>query len=493
MTAVAVATQDPADQPLVGSRRQQSAWLFGLALAVFLLLPQRALHGVDADVFIAWIAQGQHDYPRHFAYLHVAGALYGLVAPLGGNAYHALLLASALGSALAVVFVHRAFLVLGPRQYRCGVLPALAVAATGPCFYFATCVEIHGVFAAAAAASWWSFARFWQRPTPERALLFGASTGLAATVHAFGHLLLPTLLLAGWAAGVAQRGARGRWLVVAAAAHLLLAFGIAAVAAGQGGSQSADVVPYLLSLVPTLEPSTAPAVLWREWLLACSPWSLLAIGGLFLRRSRPWALAACLGVLLHLPLTVLLLGHHRIVELGAYMIGIVPAAVLAATRLLRPRAFAAATLVALLGSLITTAPRWREPAAPEFVAGVAELAAQGPFTLVVGQRHELEGVRKALPDLVVMDLAAIWQVWSQEPKDGRTFAQWFDAWYPVFTADGKRLLLAGSAHDFLARCPIDDLRTFWDQHVPTAYQVQPVARRGFTGAFLLPPRSVALR
>jgi hypothetical protein len=102
-------------------------------------------------------------------------------------------------------------------------------------------------------------------------------------------------------------------------------------------------------------------------------------------------------------------------------------------------------------------------------------------------------VRKALPNLVVMDLAAIWQVWSQEPRGSRSFAQWFDAWYPAFTSDGRRLLLAGSAHDFLARCPIDDLRTFWDRHVPTAYQVQPVQRRGFNGAYLLPPRSVAVR
>ena len=47
--------------------------LFGVALAVFLLLPQRHLHGMDTDYFVVWIEQGQHTYARHVAYLHWQG------------------------------------------------------------------------------------------------------------------------------------------------------------------------------------------------------------------------------------------------------------------------------------------------------------------------------------------------------------------------------------------------------------------------------------
>ncbi|MFM1874145.1 MAG: hypothetical protein RL398_3567 [Planctomycetota bacterium] len=493
MTAIASAPPTD-DRPLrCAANGWQSLGVFLLTLSVFLLLPQRVLHGVDADVFIAWVAQGQHDYPRHFAYLHVAGAFYALVAPLGGNAYHALLLASAVGSATAAMLLHRAFVLLSPRSYRCGVLPALAVAATGPCFYFATCVEIHGVFAAAAAAAWLAFAHLLRRPTAVAAVVVGAATGGSAALHAFGHLLLPTLVLAGWAAGAHRRGVRLVWIPVAGAAHAAVAIGLAALLAGPGNAQSADVVPYLASLLPTFDAGSAPAVLWREWLLPCLPWSLLAPIGLFSRRARPWAIAALIGLAVHLPLTVLLLGHHGIVELGAYMIGIVPAAVMAASRLLRPRGFAVATAIALMLSLAATAPRWHEPTAPNFAAGVRELAAQAPVTLIVGRRHELDGVRRALPHLVVMDLAAVWQVWDHERKDGRTFAQWFDGWYPTFTADGKRLLLSDSARDFFACADIPEIRDFWDRHAAHAYERVQVRRGGFAGTFLLPPKSVAVR
>lgn len=476
-------------------RKREPRWCqrwtetFGLFLFVsslFLLLPQRTLHGVDGEVFLSWIEQGRHDYPRHVGYLHVVGALHALGSPLGMTALEALLLASALGSGLAAVCLHRMFRLLAPKPFRNGSLPAFAAMSAGPCLYYATCAEIHGVFAGPAAAAWWAFARLLLEPKPSRILVVGLCTGAAATVHAFGHVLLPTLALAAWSWGGARRGVPTRWWVVAAAAHAAVAT-IVAAAFGVGASgQAIDVLSYCAQQLDAFDLSTAPDVLAREWLLPCAPWSVAAAVGLFVGRARTWARAAALGLLLHLPFAVLLLGHHRIDEGGAYMIGIVPLAVLVAVRILRQREFVLATFAGFALSLWHVAPQWSEPVRAEFVQDFAEIQRRHKVVLIVGKRHELDGVRTGVPGAVVIDLGAALHLWLEERDKGVSLAQWFDGWASRFQSADLPVLLSQSAVDFFSGTPEPEVRAFWDEHVPTRYAVVPEKRQAFHGAFMMP-------
>jgi hypothetical protein len=473
-------------EPLWSQRWTQTLGLFMLVSSVFLLLPQRTLHGVDGEVFLSWIEQGRYDYPRHVAYLHLVGALHRLGEPLGMTALEALLLASALGSGLAAVCLHRMFRLLAPKPFRNGALPAFAAMSAGPCLYYATCAEIHGVFAGPAAAAWWAFARLLLEPKWTRAVVVGLCTGAAASVHAFGHVLLPTIALAAWSWGGPRRGIPLRWWAGAALAHGAVTSSLASALGVGASGQAVDILSYCSSQLSALDLATTPDVLAREWLLPAAPWSIAAAVGLFVRRARVWATATALALLLHAPFAVLLLGHHRIDEGGAYMIGVVPLAVLVAVRILRQREFVLATLAGFALSLWQVAPQWSDPVRPEFVQDFAAIQGRHKVALIVGKRHELDGVRTGVPGAVVIDLGAALHLWLEDRERGVSLPQWFDGWAARFHAMDLPVLLSQSALDFFAGTPEPEVRAFWDEHVPTRYAVVPERRHAFRGAFVLP-------
>lgn len=481
------------EEPLLAQRWGETCGLFLVVASVFLLLPQRTLHGVDGEVFLTWIEQGRHDYPRHVAYLHVVGALHSLFSPFGITALQSLLLASALGSGFAAVCLHRTFRLLAPRPFRSGALPAFAAMATGPCLYYATCAEIHGVFAAGAGAAWWTFARLLLVPSLLRVAMVGLCTGAAASIHAFGHVLLPTLVLAAHAWGGPRRGLPLSWWAIAAAMHGAVAVLAATVLGAGAGGQARDALDYCFQHLGAFEFATVPEVLVREWLVPCAPWSLCAIVGMFVRRARIWSLATLLGLCLHLPVTVLLLGHHRIDEGGAYLIAVVPAAVMAAVRLLRWREFLLATIAGFVLSVADVAPQWKAPVSPEFVAAFRAIHEQHKVALIAGRRFELDGVRTGVEGAVVIDLGAALHLWLEEREQGTTLAQWFDRWWRRFFEADLPVLLSGTALDFFATSNEPSVREFWDEHVPTRYLVVLEVREGFRGAFLLPLPEVGNR
>lgn len=470
--------------PFAALRLDHSLGVFLVALSVFLLLPQRTLHGVDGDVFVAAVEQGQRSYPRHIAFLHVVGFVHSLCRPLGQSAYQSLLLTSALGSALAAVFLHRMFRLLSPRPFRSGRAPALAALTTGPCFYYATCAEIHGVFAAGAAASWWALARLLHQPSLGRAVALGLATGLAASVHAFGHVLLPTVAAAAFLYGAHRRGVAPWWVVPAGAVHVATAALVAASLGGGCSSQAADALAYLGAQGDGLDAWMVLEVLVREWLAPCAPWSLCALVGLCFRRSRLWSLVALSGLFLHLPVAALLLGQHRIDEGGAYLLAVVPAAVLAATRLFRFREFALLTVAGAALSCMQALPQWQEPAAAEFVAGVRALDAQQKLALVVGRRHELDGVRIGLEGAVVLDLVSALHVYLEQRQGGKTLGAFFADWQQTCERAGRALCLSQSAVDLLEQTPEPEFREFWQDEAPGRFALAPVACRGFQGVLV---------
>ena len=63
-------------------------WLGSLTIAIaafllFLLLPQRTLHGVDGNQFVVWIEEGHLDYARHVGYLHFCGFMHRILVAFG--------------------------------------------------------------------------------------------------------------------------------------------------------------------------------------------------------------------------------------------------------------------------------------------------------------------------------------------------------------------------------------------------------------------------
>jgi hypothetical protein len=263
-----------------------------------------------------------------------------------------------------------------------------------------------------------------------------------------------------------------------------MALGIAHALGHGAGGQIVDAAGHLSTWAPWA-PLTAPDVGVREWLLPYAPWSLLALLGLAAARSRPWALSTLLLLIVHLPFTVLLLGYHGIDEGGAYHLAVLPAAVLASDRLLPVRAFPVAIAVSALLAVRAAWPHWPEPASPRFVAAVAELNEERPMTLLVGRRHELDGVRTQVRDLVAIDLAAALDLWVEQRGPGWSLASWFDAWWQRFEPLGRPLLLTDSAHRFFATADDAEVRAFWDRWVPEHFAIVPERRPGFTGVWLL--------
>ena len=466
--------------------------VFAIALIVFLLLPQRSLHGMDADYFVVWLEQGELQYPRHVAYLHFCSWLHQLLQPLGLSAYRALLLASALGTALGLALVHRAGLLL-LRGHRLDALAVtVATGLTPAWFYFGTCAEIPGVFMFGAGLAWWTFARWMVAPSLARAAVLGLACALAGAIHSFGHLLSPTFVA--FAAALRwpeieqlSRRHRRLHLVVLVLAQAIAALSTAVWFGVGAGGQAADVLHHLEERWETFAPQTTGAVFVREWLLPYLPWSVLALLALSAPRSRRWGLAVLCGLLIHLPLSVLLLGYIAADEVGAYQVGLAPAAVLAALALL-PRL--SMWLLIAIGAGVAigfAAPNWPEPVAPEFVQGVGELRAERPFLLVVGRRHELDGVRTAVEDVMVIELSKALGVYLLAQDRGTRIQEWFDGWFTSLDAMGTPVLLSRSARLFFERNQDPGLRAFWNDHLQRNYRLVPERRQGFAGTWVLAP------
>ncbi len=468
-----------------------------IALVVFLLLPQLTLHGMDADYFIVWLEQGELDYERHVAYLHLCSLLYQWMSGPGA-ALRALLLASALGGALGLVMVHRAMriLVRSATPGSCAApawLLAVGVGLVPSWFYFSTCAEIPGVFLLGAGLAWWAFAAWVERPVAWRAVSLGAACATAGAVHSFGHALSPTFAVSALVLGlpqVAQLTWSTRWRQVGllVSGQLVTAVLWAWLWTGGAGGQAGDAVYHLEERWATLEVRSGPGVFLHEWLLPYAPWSVLALLAWLLPRSRGWASVVLVGLCVHMPISILLLGHYRIHEFGAYQVALAPAAVLATAGLLGSlRTLGIVVLLSGLASIWSVHHNWAAPVSSGFVEGVSRLHDARPFFLVVGRKHELDGARSAVSGLVCVHVERALGFYLLPENEGRTLSEYWDAWLGSLSAQGLTVLLSDSAQRYLADSQLPELRSLWRDHVMIHYQVTPVQEGDFRGVFVLRP------
>ncbi len=466
-------------------------WLGSLTIAIaafllFLLLPQRTLHGVDGNQFVVWIEEGHLDYARHVGYLHFCGLIHRILVAFGQpSGFAALQLSSAIGAAFGLFCLHRAFRRPAMECDYSAFWCTLAVLITPAWFFYATTAEIPGVFAAGCGAAWWAFARWLDGPTLTRAAVLGLACAATGALHSFGHLLTPAFVLIAW---LWKRTPDNRWAHVAVLGlvHAAIAILVPRLLGAGASGQAQDAMSHLEERWRTFAPLTAPTVFWHEWLVPYAPWSLLSLLALAVPRARAWGLAVAVLLLLHMPVNVLLLGAEQIREDGAYLIALAPPAILATLHLL-PRRFAWPCLaVSVAVSVHLAAPGWPAPISPAFGAGVFELNREHRIALVVAGQAELDGARTATPGLMVMNLAEVIGAFVQTRKPDQTFANWFDTWTRTFGGLGMRLVLSEQARRFFAEGPDADLRQFWDAHLPSHYQVTQEQRQGFVGVSITP-------
>ncbi|MEZ5964691.1 MAG: hypothetical protein R3F56_12655 [Planctomycetota bacterium] len=463
------------------------------ALAVYLLLAQEAFHGLDVHVHVFFLTQGHLEHPFHLLYMKLAGAAWPPLRALGLSPHHALRLLSAVGTALGVASTHRAAASVCASRGLAFWVAALTAVLPAVVF-FATVAEIHGVFAAFAGTAWWAWAIFVRRPAWWAGAVMGIATGLAASVHATGHLLVPMFLALAWTRGgiapdVAGDGPprassppRTPWraFVVAVAAHAVVTVSLAAWLQPQRLSMPFEGQIAFLGETAAAHRTPWLGTLWRvardEWLLALCPVSLLAWGAFFRRGRAGPTLAVAAAVAAYVGVACLLLDDVN--ERGAYLLPLAfPLALLTSWFVPRPFLLAAAAAVGL--SVAYAQVRSHDHVGEAaWVQGFLSVARAQPVAVICRDVDEQEALTRALPDLPFVRVDSL--LASGEQQDGyERFCAGFDAIVAQYRKAGRVVLITRPAYEALLAIGNPFFVRFLREHVPQHYAVDEIARDGF--------------
>lgn len=409
-----------------------AASIAAAALIAYALLGQSRFYAYDAETFYMLVARGQLEHFAHPLYLPINAAVATALEPFGISLFRAMTLASALGVAVFVGFAHRAAAVLG-----LGRRSALAVAvlcATAPSnLFFATVIEVHGVFLAFAGGAFLAAAHAARSPRLPRALVLGLSTGLAATAHASGHLLpiAAGLLLLAEAPRLRRPKTLLAWSLVGAAGHAAARVGIGTVA---GAGDLAQTTSYVATQLEHAAVARLPWTVWYEWLLPFAPLGWIAIAGLLFARVRPTALALHVALVPYLGLAALML-RGWMIENGAYL---QPLSFVAALVVARLVPFRAALACALLGGMLGVAGVMQhDRGTPGTVRADDVLAMRGDAeaVFVMDGEAEARAVLLAAPGLPVVRVEIL--TGSLLADGAATAFQRFDAAFAAITGGGS--------------------------------------------------------
>ncbi|HHI79189.1 MAG TPA: hypothetical protein ENK02_04360 [Planctomycetes bacterium] len=322
------------------SLRQETFYLFdghNMALRLARFSPASILHPFP-DILAQWLSR--------------------LLAPLGLRPFAILGGMSGIGMAAAVLLSHRFFLSLGLDRWRAS-LCALLVGGTPNVLFFATVIEVHGVFLPFAVLGLWAATWAAREGGGARFLLAALACGFASFAHSSMHILMPFYLL--WMDAWARERdlADGRRDGKRRLGRAIL-FGIA-----YGGAAALTRWGFrLLDLLPATPPASHPlstgvgfvgfvkglptGLYWamepflrrkpedipylfltpvKEWILPSFPVSLAFLFAWREKADRPLLRSLLVGLGLVTLVTFLLLGSF--VEYGAYFLPfVIPAAYL---------------------------------------------------------------------------------------------------------------------------------------------------------------------
>lgn len=466
--------------------------LAAASLALYLALAQEAFHGLDVHVHVFFLTQGHLEHPIHLLYMKLVGGVWPPLRAMGLSPHHALRFLSALGTALGVLCTHRAAarLDLTRRQAIC----VAALAAIVPAIvFFATVAEIHGVFAAFAGAAWWAWANLMRRITVRAGAWTGMASGLAASVHATGHLLpgvLGLAALAWWRAPwrpVPSRSEevppalRSPWPSLAAvvAVHGLVAVGLAlSLQPIEQSMPLAGQVSFLANQFANFSRSPL-ANLWHvvrdEWLLALFPLSILGLAALGKRECRPLAIAMALALVMYLAISCVLL--HDLNERGAYFLPLAFPLALLTTWSLRPLHTVLAG-VAALGLAVGQVWTHDRVIEADWVRGFAALVREQPVALICRDVVEQEAITRVVPDLPFVRVDSLLASADRE-EDYAQFCAVFDVMVAQFERGGRVVLITRPAYEALLATGKPFFVRFLREHLVQHYQVDEVSRDGF--------------
>lgn len=478
---------------------RDSLALAGGCLALYVLLAQEAFHGLDVHVHIFFLTQGQLEHPLHLLYMKIVGTAWPLLRGLGMSPHHALRLLSALGTAVGVCFSHRAAALVGASRGRALMVAGLAAVVPATVF-FATVAEIHGVFAAFAGAAWWAWAAVIQRASVRHGLVMGVATGIAASVHATGHLLLPLfagLVLAWWLApgagsvreGAPAPGGQSPWsaLVAAAAAHFAIAVVLAvALQPHRLRAPFEGQLAYLLHTALDRHTSfwvSAGKVAVHEWLLALFPLSVLTFAGIWRRGLRPMVVAVAGGLVLYLAASWALLDDLD--ERGAYLLPLAFPMALLTSWALPP----AATLLAgaaALGVAFAQVEAHDHVDQAGWVAGFEAVVEDQPVALICRDVAEQEAITRVQPDIPFVRVDSL-LAGAEDPSGYARFCEVFDAMVAQFQKGGRGVLITRPAYELMLETGKPLLVRFLREHLPAHHRVEQVSRGGFAALRIKAP------
>jgi len=474
-----------------------ACWLFARGL----------WHGLDGYQFLSDIDHGQLFHDRHVLYKPVAWLIASTLQPLGLSLFDSVVAASAIGTAIGAFFAHRALLGLGlPR--RDAALAGIAIAGCFSVLYFATVVEIHGVFFGFAGLAWWAFGKFSKHPSWTRALLCGCACGLTAAAHATGHLLLGTF----YACALAWCWQRMR--------QTNGVFVLGALAVGHFAT-AALVTTIVMRLTGTIDPaqkkglfegpigyvgnmlglatdwSTTGPLFVQEWLRPFLPLSLFPLLALTVPRLRREGALLCVCVAVYLAAAVVLLSptetlrHPQylppltLIEYGAYFLPLAVPAAIVGVRMLPARLRVLLPLATIAWAAWLQLHPDRPVRDDAFGNAVIELVEREQHAVLCGGFAEIDSVKRLRPSLAAPQFiyAYEWQVMAFTNRRQMTPAvaqRMFDADYLLaqqkggllVTADALRILRA--THDGMFDALVDG-------YIPAHYELQPYEHGAFRG------------
>lgn len=373
-----------------------------LGLAVAFALRQHTFYKDDGDVYLMTIVEGNLQHPHHMLYKPMVAGLHRLTAPLGASLYDAGVLLSALGTGIGLGCAYLAARWLGLRRGEARAVAALTLAVPAVLF-FATVVELHGVFFGFLGPALLAAAALARRPTLGRGACLGAALALAYVGHASAGLL-PSLLLPLLLFYPAPNVSLGRAREVLPAALLAGAvFGaFLYVLPWLGritgiGVDSASAAAYVMrdAAAFAADGQRWLTTVWYEWLVPYAPFNLLALGLCFVGRHRAQARWLHAGLVPYYLVCVFLLPNA---EFGAYLLPCAWPLALLTVRVLPARAAALLCFVGLLGGVVWIKTHDRPELAAQFAAGAREAGGGRPLVLLLGDHDDAKATLIGLPE-----------------------------------------------------------------------------------------------
>jgi hypothetical protein len=329
---------------------------------------------------------------------------------------------------------------------------AAGTAALPVTVFFATTVEIHGVFFLPCSIAWFLAARCATAPSFSAAALLGSATALAGLTHSSGHIMLPLLAAFVVVQGIGSAGPRILWgtLPFTAVAHVAVTLAVRA-ALGHG---SRSPLAYALAEWPRLfAVQHLPAHLALEYLLPTFPFGAAALW-LVLRQRCALYVVHALIVLSYAQMTVVVSWNLR--EFGAYGVPLVfPAVCLPAAHYGR-RAAGWLTALAAAGAVTLLVVWSKQLSDPIDVAAVQELAQEGRTALLVFDRNESDPVLRVTVDIPVFHIPVFLRAYpgpAAQQAQNLLFAVQFLArgGHAVYTTDKSMVAFAQFVPDVVAQ------------------------------------------